>query len=287
MPNAHFTVQYCPVPESLAPFVQSIFYTDVEQAGRGRVHDLLFPEWACLRFQFGELWQASMHGGDHSVECRFAVSGPRTQAMRFSMGSGQQWGFRLLPLGWTTLVGAPADGYADTVVDGDSDDTFTRFWPLHALLGTDDPPRTKYEKLTGFLEALPECHAVYAGLARDIDAAILDPDMRTSMQLAERVGANPRTLERACRAVFGFTPKTLLRRQRFLRSLEHYARDPSLRWVGAMDSSYHDQAQFVRDFRFFMGMTPRQYAALDKPVNDLLMRQRLRAAEGRGEGGAG
>jgi AraC-like DNA-binding protein len=36
--------------------------------------------------------------------------------------------------------------------------------------------------------------------------------------------------------------------------------DPSLKWIGALDGHYHDQAQFVREFREFMGMTPRQYA---------------------------
>ena len=54
--------------------------------------------------------------------------------------------------------------------------------------------------------------------------------------------------------------------------------DPSMRWSGAMDGHYYDQAQFVRDFRQFMGMTPRAYAALDKPVLTAVMRERARLA---------
>jgi hypothetical protein len=70
----------------------------------------------------------------------------------------------------------------------------------------------------------------------------------------------------------------LLRRQRFMRSLAKYMLDPSLHWIGAIDGNYHDQAQFVRDFREFMGMTPRDYAALDKPIIGAIMHERARFA---------
>jgi methylphosphotriester-DNA--protein-cysteine methyltransferase len=68
----------------------------------------------------------------------------------------------------------------------------------------------------------------------------------------------------------------LLRRQRFLRSLTDFTVDPSLKWVGALDAAYHDQAQFVRDFREFMGMTPTEYGQRDKPVVERVLRERVR-----------
>ena len=79
----------------------------------------------------------------------------------------------------------------------------------------------------------------------------------TVAELVRRSGASQRTVERLCRRAFGFTPKLLLRRQRFMRSLADFVLDPTLKWIDAIDSQYHDQAQFVRDFRQFMGMTPR------------------------------
>ena len=87
-----------------------------------------------------------------------------------------------------------------------------------------------------------------------------------------------RTVERACHRAFGFSPKLLLRRQRFMRSLSDFMLDPTLKWIGAIDSHYHDQAQFVRDFRQFIGMSPRQYAALPKPLIGAVMRERARFA---------
>jgi len=85
-------------------------------------------------------------------------------------------------------------------------------------------------------------------------------------------------LERLCRRHFGFPPSLLLRRQRFMRSLSQYMLDPELTWIGAIDSHYHDQAQFVRDFHRFMGMSPRTYAALPHPVLAGVMRARMVAA---------
>jgi hypothetical protein len=39
---------------------------------------------------------------------------------------------------------------------------------------------------------------------------------------------------------------------------------------------YHDQAQFVREFRAFMGMSPGEYAALDHPILAAFMKHRAK-----------
>ena len=104
------------------------------------------------------------------------------------------------------------------------------------------------------------------------------PRSALSAELVERVGAGQRTVERLCLRAFGFAPKLLLRRQRIMRSIAQFMLDPSLKWIGAIDSHYHDQAQFVRDFHEFMGTTPREYAARPHPVLLTFMRERSRIA---------
>ena len=54
--------------------------------------------------------------------------------------------------------------------------------------------------------------------------------------------------------------------------------DPSLKWIGAMDGHYHDQAQFVRDFHRFMGMGPRDYSSRPHPILAEIMRARFEEA---------
>jgi hypothetical protein len=46
-------------------------------------------------------------------------------------------------------------------------------------------------------------------------------------------------------------------------------------WSSALDRQYYDQAQFVKDFRSFMGMTPSEYAAMPHPIIDRIMAQRM------------
>ena len=42
-----------------------------------------------------------------------------------------------------------------------------------------------------------------------------------------------------------------------------------------LDDRYYDQAQFVRDFRSFMGMTPSEYAEMPHPILNRIMAQRM------------
>ena len=101
---------------------------------------------------------------------------------------------------------------------------------------------------------------------RAAHSALTDEAVAAVTELAERLGISSRSLERLSLRAFGFSPKLLLRRQRFLRSLAQFMLDPSLTWIKTLDFHYVDQAHFVRDFRRFMGMTPRRYGTLDHPL---------------------
>jgi AraC-like DNA-binding protein len=76
---------------------------------------------------------------------------------------------------------------------------------------------------------------------------------------AAQVGLPLARLNRLCLGVFGFTPKRLLRRQRFLRTLGAVRDLLDRPLTELIDPSYYDQAHFNRDFKAFMGTTPRAY----------------------------
>jgi transcriptional regulator GlxA family with amidase domain len=112
-----------------------------------------------------------------------------------------------------------------------------------------------------------------------IHTALVSGEHLAVADLAEACGMSIRTLERMCRRYFGFTPKLLLRRQRFMRSLSTFMLQQAsggMRWTEAMDGEYHDQAQFTREFSEFMTMTPSAYAALDHPILSSFMEARAR-----------
>jgi len=78
-------------------------------------------------------------------------------------------------------------------------------------------------------------------------------------QFAAAAGVSSRTLHRLCLRLFGFAPKRLLRRQRFLDTLGQVRTAVGDPLREALDAAYFDQAHFYRDFRDFMGMSPRAY----------------------------
>jgi AraC-like DNA-binding protein len=267
-------------PPELQRYFTTLYYVEFNTSEPGGAFDYLHPEWANLRIIDGCKPVATNYRGTVVGGTSFYVTGPSSHAVRFEFDASiRMWGIGMLPLGWTKFVGLEARDWADALVDGNSDQGFAQFLPLaeQVYMGPSDVDAEYGRIARFFLErsapAVPDEGRIHA-----IHAALVDPELNSVASLVQRAGVSQRTVERVCQRSFGFPPKLLLRRQRFLRSLAKYLLDPSLKWIGALDSQYHDQAQFVRDFKEFMGMSPRQYAALDKPILTAVMQERARFA---------
>lgn len=278
-PACRVTAKYQHTSQRLRRFFAGVFLIEIEVENDGLIEDLMFPDWATLRFNHRPNVTANTRGGQALGRSSFTASGHRSQEVYVRTGTVRQWGVIVHPLGWALLIGEPADKYANRLVDGMSDPAFARFRPLATtLFGPEPDPDGELERLTSFFEAMEPLPDPAALSIVEVYRALLRPEIDTVEQLVELAGVSRRTLERLCRRAFGFAPKMLLRRQRFLRSLTHFTLDPSLRWIGAMDAAYHDQAQFVRDFREFMGMTPSEYGQRPKPLAGPALRERVRYA---------
>lgn len=271
------SVTFYPPPPDLRRFFTTFYITRIALPEGQFVEDALQPEWANLRMFRGASPDAWIQGGDHLTGAHFAATGPSTRSINFKLASATMWGVGLLPLGWAQYVRLPATDHANLLVDGMTHPSFARFAPLaRSLLQNPAPEPVELERIIAFFrsnlgEPLPDQNRIVA-----IHDALVDSQVGTVAQLVDRLGASQRTVERICRRDFGFSPKHLLRRQRFMRSLSQFMLDPSLRWIGALDSQYHDQAQFVREFHEFMGMTPREYANRPHPVLEKFIHERAR-----------
>ncbi len=257
---------FSPAP-ALLPYVSTYYLSEVNLPKGARAVDWLHPEWANLRFFKGGTPVASVGQSQAISVPRFTIAGPTSYATRFETGTMRLWGIGLFPLGWARLIGASAGQYADRFVDGDSDPAGKMFRALHKQLLGAEAARGAEEaaKIDAYLlplieQAPPDDPAILAA-----HAALTDPDIASVAELAERLGLSERSVERLSQRAFGFPPKLLLRRQRFLRTLAHVMLDPSQRWVRSLDPQYHDQAHFARDFKRFMGMSAKAYMAQPHP----------------------
>ena len=264
-----------PPAEQFEGCFTTFYQLELDVADDGVVEDFLQPEWANLRFFGGA--RPSSQIGDHKLsDTRFVVTGPSALACRFTVGRSRMWGVGLLPLGWARLIEADAYDYSNALLDGAKDPSFAKFDRLSDVLC--NPDGDSEEQLAMLTQAM----ASLMRPSRDEDKivrvhkALVNGDHVAVSSLADACAMSIRTLERVCRRYFGFTPKRLMRRQRFTRSLTTYMLHRGALWTDAMDEEYHDQAQFTREFTEFMTMTPSKYASLEHPILSSFIEERYK-----------
>jgi AraC-like DNA-binding protein len=261
----------------LRRYLSSYYFFEIETPDGSTLDDFLHPEWMSARFMLeGDIPAALVPHPPVSVP-RASMTGPTSRAVHISCRKARLAGIGLLPLGWQKFVRADASRYANATFDLTRDPIFAPFAAIwREIQGLTDPRAIADIMDQQMLAALgPE-----SGKETEIELvhlALADPEIMDVAQLAARADLNSQYVERLCRRVFGFPPKRLLRRQRFLRSLAPRLLDPKLKWTDVLDGSYHDQAHFSRDFRDFMGLSPRAYLNTPRPISQAALRARLEA----------
>ena len=265
--------------EALTPFISTYYYMEVASASGEVVQDYLHPEWANIRIAHDSDLEAQIGNGQSKRAPESLVVGPTSFATRFALTRGKFWGIGLLPLGWARFIARPANEYADQVHDMLEGEEFSPFQDLTGMLHRSGASLAQQAAIidSHLLDRIGPEHHDDADIGRALEA-LNDTTCSTVAAMSERSGVKVRTLERLSRRAFGFTPKLLLRRQRFLRSLAQFMLDPKLSWLNTLDFHYHDQAHFVRDFKRFMTMTPNQYRNMAHPILMAAARARMEIA---------
>ena len=240
------------------------------------VWDHLQPEWANIRFFAGGRPISQIPGGPAVTGANFTATGPSSLPNRFELGTSRMWGIGFLPLGWARFFDVDAASVANLVVDGSKHPCFSRFAPLREALCDDEHSQDEQlEAINTLMRALSRPCRDEERILR-VHRGLVDGDLSNVGEFADYSGMSVRSLERICYRYFGFAPKLLMRRQRFMRSLTSFMLHRGSKWTEAMDEHYHDQAQFTREFQQFMAMKPTEYAALNHPILSAFMEQRAK-----------
>ena len=275
-------VRFYALSGALQPFFTALYSFEIDCPEGVRVDDWLHPEWATLRFtQSGRPPDGAVIPASAGPTFPFVVSGPTSRAIGFTLWRSRLWGLGLLPAGWARYVATPARALADQIVDGHQVEALAHFAPILDIVRQEGLEADAIARqINAYLLDLDQRFAAPDPLVERCHEVLRDPAVGDVEELGRKLGMNRRSLERFCARHFGFPPKMLLRRQRFLRSLARYmvssAADRSARsWSSVLDEQYFDHAHFVRDFRSFMGMTPTEYAEKPHPVLDRIMARRM------------
>ncbi|MGD0867291.1 MAG: helix-turn-helix domain-containing protein [Rhizomicrobium sp.] len=256
MPKAAVSF-FLPHP-SLRRSISAYYVVEPPEDGR-EIADLLHPEWANIRLALGGSW--TLGGRASNATSPPELYGPTSRASPIRGQGGTGLGVGILPHGWATLVDGAASDLADKVAPlaefmGDaaaSELGKLRSCPDHAA---------RAAALDAFflarMAARPPCDDI-VGLAH---AVLMKPEIATVEEFAAALGVSLRQAHRLSLRVFGFPPKLLLQRQRFLRTLAILRQNLDRPWADLIDARYYDQSHLARDFNRFMGMPPSQYFSL-------------------------
>jgi len=225
----------------------------------------MYPEWANIRIALSG--EVRIQIGDtvaSSPECMSVITGPTTHSFKVRVRPpAATVNVGLLPTGWARFIKRSAALHADRV------DPLTSVFPDHAdalrqsLIEAPDDAAACGVLDRFFLSLEPPDEPISPMLARAYEL-ILDPEIQNVDQFAAALGRSGRQLSRLTRDMFGFSPKTLLRRQRFMRSLVALHDNPGQPWSALIDDNYYDHSHFVRDFHQFMDMSPTQFQAMPR-----------------------
>jgi AraC-like DNA-binding protein len=254
-------------------FDSIVAYLEIEISEGGPLEDLLPPDWASIVLAVHGTWE---QGADRNsltpITELSPLYGMKSRANWVRGGPGLAFCIGISPHGWASLFGNSADDYADKIV------------PLADLLGDDaNILLAQARECGGFFERVAMANSFFeTRLARHgkkvrgaelalIKAALADSDCATVEEMTERVGLSQSRLLRLTKATYGFPPKMLIRRERFLRMLHKMEARPYAEWRDFIDQQYVDQSHLIRDFNEFMGLSPTRYLALDRPFLNAAM----------------
>ncbi|GAA4137319.1 helix-turn-helix transcriptional regulator [Leifsonia shinshuensis] len=222
-----------------------------------------YSEWRCATGAVG--WRAVAEGSELRVAPdgaldlmwfreRLVVAGPDTRSMLFDTRPGETtWGIRLDPGVAHALLGLPVEELTDRRVEL-AELTHPPRVPGHAF---DEDAAGALEQVLVALWATSDPDRAALRHAASVDrAARAGLPVAASAELHEM---SPRSLQRLCRRVFGYGPKTLMEIHRFQRALRLVRGGTSLSTAAAM-AGYFDQAHFARECRRLTGQAPSDLA---------------------------
>ena len=257
----------------LRRYLSTYHFLDILNNGAEQ-EDFLYPEWASVRFTLRGKAAGNIIGLDPFEIPAASVKGPTGKAALVRFQDIHVAGIGFLPLGWYRMIGCPAERWADKVCAVDAAPEFALLATLKREIdGITDPEQIAALFDHILLQAISTPDPLEADI-ESIHQAVANPKISNVGELAEMTGISKQRLERLSRRIFGFPPKLLLRRQRFLRTLANIMEHPELKWSDAMDGQYFDQAHFNREFHQFIGMSPRQYLAMPRTTSIASSRSR-------------
>jgi len=231
-------------------------------AGEPKERERIFPD-GCIEliFNYGELFRKHEPDGTSSLQPRGILYGQIRSFIEVEpTGTVGLFSTRFNPAGLQPFIDVDVNnftGRALTVAEIWGDDGIA----LEAAMIACADNEARKATVEAFLLKRPESVA-YDN--RDVEYcvdALLQSEGTVSIdKLADELEIGQRQLERKFVAAVGLSPKFLARIIRFQNTLQLIEKKKFVSFTNvAYDGGFYDQAHFIRDFKEFTGLNPKQY----------------------------
>lgn len=271
MSEAILPVQYWRPSSALAPYVTGYHSYHAALPPGLTLQDVFLPGWASIRISLRESlpWSLRMGARTFNPVPNAALVGPTNCAGHLSTQGGTIVGVSLKPLGWAQIFGGDVSKHANRVTPLAQLDAGAS--QLRELLQESDCPNEVFDR---WLEArLHRRPPADPRIGKLFDVLEEGRESRIDV-IAEMLDTSPRSLATMTRYNFGFTPKLLLRRTRFLRALSAMLIDPGSSSTVLQATGYYDRSHFLRDSHLFLGSSVRDFMRRRGPLNQIALRVR-------------
>lgn len=254
--------------EAIRPYVPSYAVLDSNAEWQGSVEWML-PGWA-------QIWIV-MAAGPVSLNIRNRTYDSLPSAVLFGVNSraipvrasgGVTIAIDVSPLGWARLFTGAAEDYRDQATPLQAAMCPNLVAELTLSLARSDRALEVKDVLDRFFAPLLTRPHRDDALVAQIMALVADTKMVDLVSAAAAQGIAPHTMRRLSKRYFGFPPKLLMTRTRFIRAMMPLLEAGADADHGAIPQGYYDRSHFIRDAKRFLGMTPRQYIAQPTPYAD-------------------
>jgi len=192
------------------------------------------------------------------------INGLNTSPIQVTLPEKQVFfGVQLQPLAVKKMLGIPAGEFADRLVDlALIDRSYHSLW--HQLADLDN-----FDKRVGiFFESIESKLGEWLPQEDMINNFLSDVDQHdlSVSKLASSLCYSPRHLSRKMQEATGMNTEEILRFKKYLHALHliHHT-NLSLTKISYL-SSFSDQSHFIKTFKIYAGMTPREYRQTETRV---------------------
>ncbi len=254
--------------DDLAPYVHRFYVFDADLPADYLLEDQLLAENAFVRVLIKGNWQAEVAPGQWTSAGKVLLFGSNSVPLKVKVtGPFRVVGFAVRPSAWRALFKQPASQFVNAMV------------PLADVWG--DLANTMFAKITSAksdalivaaMEATVRAQLKHIGRNKvDTKIAEFETIARTDSAVkmedaANQIGLSVRQMERRCLTSYGISPKTVLRRSRFLDMAEAMRGFSTPEGAVLAASRYFDQSHLNREYRLFCNMTPGRFAKAITPL---------------------